>query len=127
MEDNRRGYHHPNNQHHDHNRNAQGRMEPNSGGHRHMSEPTNHGGHTHDMMHTREHQRNVESLRNAHAGRGQHDHEKILHETHKLHQTGNYNEHGNSIHGEAHHHRMGSDKAGGAANLHIGDTGKELD
>jgi hypothetical protein len=104
MEENRRGFHHPNDQGHDHNTGAQGRMEPNSGRHQHMSEPTNHGGPTHEMARTREHAANIEHMRNMHAGKGQQDHEKILHETHKLHQGEPYMSHGNK-HGAAHHWR----------------------
>ena len=66
-----------------------------------MAEPTNHAGHTH--THQGEHNARVESMRNAHAGAGQRDHAKILHESHKLHQ-GAFTSHGNK-HGEAHHYR----------------------
>ena len=118
MEDNRRGFHHPHNQGHDHNTGAQGRMEPPNAGRAGMKEPTNHAGHTHEMSRRHESNSRVESIRNAHAGAGQKDHEKILHETHKLHQ-GTFVSHGNK-HGESHHIREGGP-------LRIGETGKELD
>jgi len=88
---------------------GQGRMEPNTQGRAGMKEPTNHAGHTYDMGKTHAHSANVEAMRNAHAGKGQHAHQKILHETHKLHQTGDFNAHGNSKHGEAHHYRGDKD------------------
>ena len=68
-----------------------------------MKEPTNHGGHTYEMARTREHSARVEAHRAAHAGGGQQDHERILHDTHKLLQ-GPYTSHGNK-HGAAHHWR----------------------
>ncbi|HKD77903.1 MAG TPA: hypothetical protein VKB76_20520 [Ktedonobacterales bacterium] len=104
-EDNRFGFHGRHRVGHDHNTGMQGRMEPDTKGRAGMKEPTNHGGHTYGGKHQAAHQSNVEHMRAMHAGRGQADHERILHETHKLHQTGNYNEHGNSKHGESHHIR----------------------
>jgi len=117
-EDNRRGFHHPHDQGHNHNTGAQGRIEPPAQGRAGMKEPTNHGGHTYDMGKTHEHRRNVEAMRNAHAGRGQQDHERILHDTHKLHQ-GTFTSHGNK-HGESHHLRE-------PGVMRVGETGKELD
>jgi len=119
MEDNRRGFHHPHNQGHDHNTGAQGRIEPPAQGRAGMKEPTNHGGHTYDMSKTAAHHANVEKLRAGHAGLGQQDHEKILHDSHKLHQ-GTFMSHGNK-HGESHHLRepVGVQR--------VTDTGKELD
>ena len=67
-----------------------------------MAEPTNHAGHTH--THQGEHNARVESMRNAHAGAGQRDHEKILHDTHRLHQGDGHYSHG-SKHGAEHHIR----------------------
>ena len=80
-------------------------MSPGGGKHRHMSEPTNHAGHTHEMARRHEHDARVEGHRAVHAGKGQMDHERILHETHKLHQ-GPFTSHGNK-HGESHHIREG--------------------
>ena len=68
-----------------------------------MAEPTNHAGHTHEMARRAEHDARVEGRRAVHAGKGQQDHVKILHESHKLHQ-GAFTSHGNK-HGEAHHYR----------------------
>src|SRR5215472_2179001 len=108
MEDNRRGFHHPHNQGHDHNTGAQGRMEPPNEGRSGMKEPTNHAGHTYDKGRHAEHAARVERMRAAHGvGEGAADyhmgHERVLHETHKLHQ-GTFTSHGNK-HGESHHLR----------------------
>ena len=80
---------------------GQGRMEPPAQGRAGMKEPTNHAGHTHEMARRAEHDARVEGHRAVHAGKGQGDHERILHETHKLHQ-GPFTSHGNK-HGESHH------------------------
>ena len=72
-----------------------------------MSEPTNHGGHTHGMHHAAAHNARVEATRSVHTGSagGQQGHEKILHETHRLHQSSEpHFSHGNK-HGESHHLR----------------------
>ena len=86
-EENRRGFHNPVSQGHDHNSGAQGQMAPPVGSDKGMKEPTNHAGHTHEMARRHEHDARVEAMRSAHAGHGQQDHERILHDTHKLHQT----------------------------------------
>jgi len=104
MAENSRGFHHPRQENFEKGGSGQGAMAPGGGKHRHMSEPTNHGGHTYDMARTHEHHANVEAMRNAHAGRGQQDHEKILHETHRLHQGDGHVSHG-SKHGAEHHIR----------------------
>jgi len=102
--ENKRGYHHPNQVNFERGGSGQGAMMPQGRAHKPMAEPTNHGGHTHEMARRHEHQANVDAMRNAHAGKGQRDHEKILHETHKLHQGEPFMSHGNK-HGAAHHWR----------------------
>ena len=84
---------------------GQGRMEPPNQGRAGMKEPTNHGGHTYGPGRAAGQAKRVEGFRGVHAGGGQRDHEKILHETHKLHQ-GPFTSNGNK-HGEAHHVREG--------------------
>jgi len=104
MAENERGFHHPRQVNFERGGSGQGAMMPEGKAHKHMAEPTNHGGHTHEMARVREHQANVDAMRNAHAGKGQQDHERILHETHKLHQGNPFTSHGNK-HGAAHHWR----------------------
>jgi len=104
MAENERGFHHPRQVNFERGGSGQGAMMPDGKAHKHMAEPTNHGGHTHEMARVREHQANVDGMRNAHAGKGQQDHERILHETHKLHQGNPFTSHGNK-HGAAHHWR----------------------
>ena len=104
MADNQRGFHHPRQVNFERGGGGQGAMMPEGRAHKPMAEPTNHGGHTHEMARRHEHQANVDAMRNAHAGKGQRDHEKILHETHKLHQGEPFMSHGNK-HGAAHHWR----------------------
>ena len=101
--ENKRGYHHPNQVNFERGGSGQGAMMPQGRAHKPMAEPTNHGGHTHEMARRHEHDAGIDAMRNMHAGKGQRDHEKILHETHKLHQ-GEYTSHGNK-HGAAHHWR----------------------
>ena len=110
MAENERGFHHPRqkNFEDEHMRGSSGGVPGAMGSgisKGAASEPTNHAGHTHEMARTHEHAANVEAMRNAHAGKGQQDHQKILHESHKLHQ-GPYTSHGNK-HGAAHHWRDG--------------------
>ena len=102
MADNERGYHKPRQVNFERGGSGQGRMEPPAQGRAGMAEPTNHGGVTHDMARTKEHMARVEGHRAVHAGRGQRDHEKILHDTHKLHQ-GPYTSHGNKYGASAHY------------------------
>ena len=104
MAENMRGFHHPR-QHNfpDEHMRDQGAMMPESKGRAGMKDPTNHAGHTYGGQAA--HDKRVEAHRSVHAGKGQQDHEKILHETHKLHQ-GPFTSHGNK-HGEAHHVREG--------------------
>jgi hypothetical protein len=102
-EDNSFGYHHRHQVNFNKGGSGQGRMEPPAQGSAGMREPTNHAGHTYDKGRAAEHVRNVEGMRSRHAGLGQKDHERILHETHKLHQ-GTFTSHGNK-HGESHHIR----------------------
>ena len=68
-----------------------------------MKDPTNHAGPTYEAGRHAEHAARVERFRGVHAGGGQQDHEKILHDSHKLHQ-GMFTSHGNK-HGESHHLR----------------------
>jgi len=118
MEDNRRGFHHPHRVNEEKGGSGQGRMEPPNQGRAGMKEPTNHAGHTYEPARHAEHAARVESIRSAHAGHGQADHERILHDTHKLHQ-GTFTSHGNK-HGESHHIRE-------PAEGRVTETGKELD
>ena len=104
MADNQRGFHHPRQVNFERGGGGQGAMMPEGRAHKPMAEPTNHGGHTHEMARRHEHQANVDAMRNAHAGKGQRDHEKILHETHKLHQGEPFTSHGDK-HGAAAHWR----------------------
>jgi len=104
MAENERGFHHPRQVNFERGGGGQGAMMPEGRAHRHMAEPTNHGGHTHEMARVHEHAARVEAHRGVHAGKGQRDHEKILHESHKLHQGEPFTSHGNK-HGEAHHFR----------------------
>jgi hypothetical protein len=102
-EENRTGYHHPQRVNEEKGGSGQGRMEPPNGGRAGMKEPTNHAGHTHEMARRHESDARIEAHRAVHAGKGQRDHERILHDTHKLHQ-GPFTSHG-SKHGESHHLR----------------------
>ena len=105
MAENMRGFHHPRQKNFpDEHMRGQSAMMPESKGRAGMKEPTNHAGHTHEMARRAEHDARVEGHRAVHAGKGQQDHQKILHETHKLHQ-GPYTSHGNK-HGESHHVRQ---------------------
>lgn len=128
MEDNRYGFHGRHRQGHDHNANAQGAgkkvggtggKEPGGMAKKHMEAPSNHAGHTYEMARRHEHDRRVEATRGLHTGKQMHGHERILHETHKLHQHDGHISHGTK-HGEAHHVREESEG-------HIRETGKELD
>lgn len=103
MADNERGFHGPGRQGHDHNKGGASGGEHQGGSKKGGGEPTNHGGHTYGGHAA--HNARVESMRNAHAGHGQQDHERILHDTHKLHQNpGQHVSHGNK-HGESSHYR----------------------
>jgi hypothetical protein len=105
MAENSRGFHHPRQKNfEDEHMRDQSAMMPESKGRAGMKEPTNHAGHTHEMARRHEHAARVESMRNAHAGAGQRDHEKILHDTHRLHQGDGHYSHG-SKHGAEHHIR----------------------
>jgi hypothetical protein len=134
MEENRYGFHGRGRQGHNHNTGNQGAMAPGgAAGKKHMSEPTNHAGHTHEMARRHEHDGRVESMRNAHAGHGPQAHEKILHESHKLHQNpGQHISHG-SKHGEAHHVREEHDREPSAHHAreesagHVKERGREMD
>jgi hypothetical protein len=105
--------------HEGHGGSGQGRMAPAGGKHKHMSEPTNHAGHTYGMHNTHAHNARVEATRGIHTGKQMDGHERILHETHKLHQTDGHFSHGTK-HGESHHVR--EETAG-----HVRETGKELE
>jgi len=88
---------------------GQGRMEPPARGRSGMKEPTNHGGHTHEMARRRESDARVEGHRAVHAGKGQGDHERILHDTHKLHQGSGFVSHGNKYGASAHYREEASE------------------
>jgi len=74
MAENERGFHNPRSQHHDHNRggSSAGGM-PEGRAHKHMAEPTNHGGHTFSGEHQREHDARTEATRRAHGVHGHMD------------------------------------------------------
>jgi len=101
--ENERGFHHRGQVNFEKGGAGQSAMMPEAKGRAGMKEPTNHGGHTHEMARRREHDARVEGHRAVHAGKGQQDHQKILHDSHKLHQ-GMFTSHGNK-HGESHHLR----------------------
>ena len=110
MADNERGFHHPRQVNFDPGAGpSEGGGPPHGGPHKHMAEPTNHAGVTHEMARVREHSARVEAHRAAHAGGGQQDHERILHDTHKLHQ-GPFTSHGNK-HGASSHYRAEHESA----------------
>ena len=104
MAENERGFHHPRQVNFERGGGGQGAMMPEARGWAGMKEPTNHAGHTHEMARRHERDARVEGHRAVHAGKGQGDHERILHDTHKLHQGAPFTSHGNK-HGEAHHYR----------------------
>jgi hypothetical protein len=109
MAENARGFHHPrqSNFADEHMRGSSGEAGPHGPAHKHMAEPTNHGGHTHEMARRHESDARIESIRDKHAAHhGHREHEQILHDTHKLH-NGDYTSHGNK-HGAAHHWREGN-------------------
>jgi hypothetical protein len=105
-EDNSRGYHKPHQVNMERGGSGSSGGPPGGGGTRGSGkgEPTNHAGHTHEMSKRHDSDRRIDSMRNAHAGHGQQDHEKILHDSHKLHQGGNAASHGTK-HGADHHWR----------------------
>ena len=74
-----------------------------------MKEPTNHGGPTQEMARAAEHAARVEGHRAVHAGTGQKDHERILHDTHKLHQGSGFVSHGNKYGASAHYREEASE------------------
>src|SRR6516225_7411648 len=101
--ENKRGFHNPPSERPDHNRGASTGGGAPHGGAKKAGEPTNHGGHTYSGVMQAAHTAAVEHMRGMHAGKGQMDHEKILHQTHKLHQGGDHNVLGSSKHGAEHH------------------------
>ena len=110
MAENERGFHHPRQVNYDRGTGpSEGGMPPHGGAaHKPMVEPTNHGGRMHEVARRDEHAARVERHRAAHAGGGQRDHEKILHETHRLHQGDGFVSHGDK-HGAASHWRRGEE------------------
>ena len=109
MADNERGFHKPRQVNFERGGGGQGRMEPDTKGRSGMKEPTNHGGPTHEMARRRESDARVEGHRAVHAGKGQGDHEKILHDTHKLHQGSGFVSHGNKYGASAHYREEASE------------------
>ena|SRR6516164_122050 len=110
MADNERGFHKPRQVNFEKGGGGQGSMPPHGApAKKHMAEPSNHAGVTYEMARTREHSARVEAHRAAHAGGGQQDHERILHDTHKLHQ-GPFTSHGNK-HGASSHYRAEHESA----------------
>ena len=111
MADNERGFHKPRQVNFEKGGGGQGSMPPHGApAKKHMAEPSNHAGVTYEMARTHEHVANVEAMRNAHAGRGQRDHERILHDTHKLHQGDGFVSHGDK-HGASSHYRRETESA----------------
>ena len=109
MADNERGFHKPRQVNFERGGGGQGRMEPDTKGRSGMKEPTNHGGPTHEMARRRESDARVEGHRAVHAGKGQGDHERILHDTHKLHQGSGFVSHGNKYGASAHYREEASE------------------
>jgi len=109
MADNERGFHKPRQVNFERGGGGQGRMEPDTKGRSGMKEPTNHGGPTHEMARAAEHAARVEGHRAVHAGKGQGDHERILHDTHKLHQGSGFVSHGNKYGASAHYREEASE------------------
>ena len=105
MAENERGFHHPRQVNFERGGGGQGAMMPEGKAHKPMAEPTNHAGHTHEMARRVESDARIAGHRAVHAGGGQRDHEKILHDTHKLHQHGAVVS--QSKHGASHHWREG--------------------
>ena len=112
MAENERGFHHPRQVNYGRGGGpSEGGSPPHGGAaHRPMAEPTNHGGVMHEKARRDEHAARVERHRAAHAGGGQRDHEKILHETHKLHQGEPFTSHGDK-HGAASHWRRDGEES----------------
>jgi hypothetical protein len=104
--ENSRGFHHRAQVNFEKGGSGQGAMMPEAKGRAGMKEPTNHGGHTHEMARRAEHDARVAGHRAVHTGRGggQQDHERILHDTHRLHQGDGHYSHGNKF-GESSHYR----------------------
>ena len=110
MADNERGYHKPRQVNFDPGAGpSEGGGPPHGAPHKHMAEPTNHAGHTHEMARAAEHAARVEGHRAVHAGKGQGDHERILHDTHKLHQGSGFVSHGNKYGASAHYREEASE------------------
>ena len=109
MADNERGFHKPRQVNFERGGGGQGRMEPDTKGRSGMKEPTNHAGHTYEMARAAEHAARVEGHRAVHAGKGQGDHERILHDTHKLHQGSGFVSHGNKYGASAHYREEASE------------------
>jgi hypothetical protein len=86
--ENSRGFHHPGQRNFEQGGSGQGAMMPGGGGKKGMAEPTNHAGHTHAMSRRHESDARIERHRSSHDDHSMGKHEKILHETHKLHQHG---------------------------------------
>ena len=86
--ENSRGFHHPGQRNFEKGGSGQGRMEPDVKGRAGMKEPTNHAGHTHELGRRHESDARIERMRGSHDDHSMGQHEKILHDTHKLHQHG---------------------------------------
>ena len=112
MAENERGFHKPRQVNFEKGGGGQGAMMPPRADKAGMAEPTNYGGHTHEMARRKEHDARVEGHRAVHTGRGggQRDHERILHDTHKLHQGDGFVSHGNKF-GESVHYRAEHESA----------------
>ena len=107
--ENSRGFHHRGQVNFEKGGGGQGRMEPDTKGRAGMKDPTNHAGPTHEMARAAEHAARVEGHRAVHAGKGQGDHERILHDTHKLHQGSGFVSHGNKYGASAHYREEASE------------------
>jgi hypothetical protein len=109
--ENERGFHHRGQVNFEKGGSGQSAMPPHGApAKKHMAEPTNHAGHTHEMARRHESDARIEGHRAVHAGGGQRDHERILHDTHKLHQGDGFVSHGNK-HGESVYYRAEHESA----------------
>ena len=80
MAENERGFHHPRQVNFERGGGGQGAMMPEGKAHKHMAEPTNHGGHTHEMARRHESDARIESIRDKHAAHHWRDEESPAHE-----------------------------------------------
>ena len=117
MAENERGFHHPRQVNFDRGAGpSEGGGPPHGAPHRHMAEPTNHAGHTHEMARRSESDARIERHRGSHDDHAMGKHERILHDTHKLHQG--HEPVSQSKHGASHYIRAGEGEAGEESPAH---------